>query len=93
MKNISSVKDVEVSHFRTSDSKEVDFVLEKYNGDTIGVEVKLSGSIDTKDIRGLKVLKEAVGDKFKKGILIYTDKEIAPLGENMWAVPVCYFWQ
>ena len=92
-KNISSLKDVEISHFRTSDFKEVDFVLEKYNGDTIGIEVKLSATVDAKDLRGLKVLKDAVGDKFKKGVVVYTGREVVPLGENLWAVPVCYFWQ
>jgi predicted AAA+ superfamily ATPase len=93
MKNVSPLRDVSVSHFRTSDQKEVDFVAEKNNGDTVGIKVKLSGSLDKRDFYGLKLLKEAVGDRFKKGIVLYTGTEIVPWGEGLWAVPVCYLWE
>ena len=92
MKNVTSLIDINVSHFHTSDGKEVDFVVEKHDGDTIGIEVKLDMAIKQEDFRGLKVLKEAVGGKFMKGIIIYTGNEIVPFGEDMWAVPVCYLW-
>ena len=92
MKNATSLIDINVSHFRTSDGKEVDFVVEKHNGDTIGIEVKLDMSIKQEDFKGLKVLKEAMGDRFMKGIVIYTGNEIVPFGDGMWAVPVCYLW-
>jgi len=92
MKNVTSMIDVNVSHFRTSDGKEVDFVVEKPNGDTVGIEVKLDISVKQEDFKGLKVFKEALGDKFAKGIVIYTGNEILPFGDGMWAVPVCYLW-
>jgi predicted AAA+ superfamily ATPase len=92
MKNATSLIDIDVSHFRTSDGKEVDFVVEKHNGDTIGIEVKLDMTIKQEDFKGLKVLKEAVGNKFVKGVVIYTGNEIGTFGEDMWAVPVCYLW-
>jgi predicted AAA+ superfamily ATPase len=93
MKNLSSLPDIEVSHFRTSDQKEVDFVLEKANGDAIGIEVKLQGSPDKHDFATLKLLREALGNKFKKGVVLYTGKELLSFGENLWAVPVCYLWE
>jgi predicted AAA+ superfamily ATPase len=93
MKNASALTDVKVSHFRTQDQKEVDFVVEKTNGDTLGIEVKLSSSVDAKDFGGLKVLREAAGKSFKKGIVVYTGNEIVPFGDKFWAVPVCYFWE
>lgn len=92
MKNLSSLNNVEVSHFRTSDKKEVDFVLENHLGDVVGIEVKLAGSVDTGDTKGLKILKEEVGERFKKGVIIYTGNEIATLGDDIWAVPVSYLW-
>ena len=92
MKNLSSLNNIEVSHFRTSDRKEVDFILENHLGEVVGIEVKLAGSVDTGDMKGLKVLKEEVGDRFNKGIVIYTGNEIAALGDGIWAVPVCYLW-
>jgi predicted AAA+ superfamily ATPase len=93
MKNATSLIDVGISHFRTSDNKEVDFVIEKYNGDTIGIEAKLDRTISKEDFKGLKVLKEAVGKKFLKGIVIYTGDDLISFGENLWAVPVCYLWE
>ena len=93
MKNATSLVDVSISHFRTSDNKEVDFVVEKYNGNTIGIEAKLDRTISKEDFKGLKVLKEATGKKFLKGIVIYTGNEIIPFEKDLWAVPVCYLWE
>jgi predicted AAA+ superfamily ATPase len=93
MKNATSLIDVNISHFRTSDNKEVDFVIEKYNGSTIGIEAKLDRTISKEDFKGLKVLKEAVGNKFLKGIVLYTGNEIIPFEKDLWAVPVCYLWE
>jgi predicted AAA+ superfamily ATPase len=93
MKNTAPLADAEVSHFRTSDQKEVDFVIEKNNGDTIGIEVKLDGAPDNHDFAGIKLLKEALGNKFKKGVVIYPGTELAPFGDDLWAIPVPYLWE
>lgn len=90
MKNACSLTNVSVSHFRTIDNKEVDFVIERAQGETIGIEVKLDCVVNENDFKGLKVLKNAVGEEFKKGIVIYTGNEIVAMGERFWAVPVCF---
>jgi predicted AAA+ superfamily ATPase len=92
MKNASSFTDLEISHFRTSDKKEVDFVLEKGN-ETIGIEVKLSSTPSVHDFNGLRVLKEAAGKRFKKGILFYTGTEMVSFGMDFWAIPVSCLWE
>ena len=92
MKNAVCIPGLDVSHFRTSDQKEVDFVLEK-DGHVIGIEVKLNSTPNLHDFNGLKTLKEIVGERFKRGILIYTGKEKLPFGEDFWAVPACYLWE
>ncbi|GHV96541.1 ATPase [Spirochaetia bacterium] len=93
MKNAAPLADIEVSHFRTADQKEVDFVIEKSNGELIGVEVKLEGVPNNHDFAGLKLLREAVGTKFKKGVVVYSGTELVSFGDGLWAVPVCYFWE
>jgi predicted AAA+ superfamily ATPase len=93
IKNAAMLPGTDVSHFRTSDQKEVDFVIEKTNGDTIGIEVKLDGAPDNHDFYGLKILKDAVGGKFKKGIVLYTGTELISWAKDLWAVPVCYLWK
>ena len=89
---ISKFNNLELSHYRTQSGKEADFVLENMNGDIAGIEVKSSTAIDKKYISGLLELKEICGDKFKKGIVLYTGNDIIPLSDKIWAVPVCYFW-
>lgn len=89
----TSIHNIELSHFRTSTGKEADFVLENNSGEVIGIEVKSSKSIDKKYLSGLQELKDLVGDKFKKGIILYAGKDVIPLSEKMWAVPVSYLWR
>jgi predicted AAA+ superfamily ATPase len=91
-KHLSSLPGYGVFHFRTADRKELDFVIEKSNGDTLGIEVKLGDSLQERDFGGLKLLREAVGKKFKRGVIIYTGNETVPWGENLWALPVSCLW-
>jgi len=92
MKNASSFPGLTVSHFRTSDQKEVDFVIEKKDG-VVGIEVKLDSEPDNHDFAGLKLLREAVRERFRKGIVVYPGTELVPFGEDLWAVPVSYLWE
>lgn len=89
----AKLNNLELSHYRTQSGKEADFVLENAQGDVVGIEVKLAKDIDKKAYSGLLELKELCGDKFKKGIILYTGNDIVPLSEKNWAVPVCYFWK
>lgn len=89
----AKLNNLELSHYRTQSGKEADFVLENAQGDVVGVEVKSAKDIDKKAYSGLLELKELCGDKFKKGIILYTGNDIVPLSEKIWAVPVCYFWK
>lgn len=89
----AKLNNLELSHYRTQSGKEADFVLENSQGDVVGVEVKSAKDIDKKAYSGLLELKELCGDKFNKGIILYTGNDIVPLSEKIWAVPVCYFWE
>lgn len=89
----AKLNNLELSHYRTQSGKEADFVLENAQGDIVAIEVKSAKDIDKKAYSGLLELKELCGDKFKKGIILYTGNDIVPLSEKIWAVPVCYFWK
>lgn len=80
-------------HFRTSDGKEVDFVLERPDGTLAGIEVKAASRVDAGDFRGLKVLQDATGNDFVCGIVLYTGNDIVPFGHNLYAVPISTLWQ
>ncbi len=79
-------------HFRTSDNKEVDFVLERPDGRLAGIEVKSSDTVRARDFKGLKVLQEVAGDDFVCGIVLYTGRDVVPFGEKLLAVPVGAMW-
>jgi predicted AAA+ superfamily ATPase len=75
-------------HFRTLDNKEVDFILEKNNGDLAGIEVKSGATISANDFNGLNTLREISGKSFKCGVVIYLWKNVIPFSDRMFAVPI-----
>jgi len=83
----------ELMHFRTSDGKEVDFVLERPNGRLVGIEVKSSTRVSHSDFKGLKLLQSVTGDDFTCGVVLYAGNEVVPFGEHLFAVPLASLWQ
>ena len=86
--------EVGMYHFRDRNQHEVDIVLERANGNIIGVEVKASASVNPQDFRGLSVLAEFSGKAFEQGVLFYTGQEILPFkhGEfTFYALPIGLF--
>ena len=94
LQKLISCQDQKISlyHFRTSDGKEVDFVLEKANGQLVGIEVKKNDHVDASDFKGLKELKQLVGDDFACGVVLYQGRDAIPFGEDLWAVPLSNLW-
>ncbi len=79
-------------HFRTSDNKEVDFVLETPDGKLVGVETKNRDSVTAADFKGLKVLQHQVKNDFICGIVLYCGQHVIPFGDRLWAIPVSEIW-
>ncbi len=80
-------------HFRTSDHKEVDFILERPNGNLAAIEVKSADTVTARDFRGIKVLRDATGEDFVAGIVLYTGNSVVPFGENLFAAPMSLLWE
>ena len=80
-------------HFHTHSGDEVDLVLEHPDGRIVGVEVKSTASIDAGHFRGLRVLADAAGERFVRGIALYTGGESVPFGKNLMALPMPALWQ
>lgn len=80
-------------HFRTHANVEVDLVLESPSGHLVGIEVKASARVRDEDVRGLELLKELVGDRFRHGIVLYTGTEHLVLGRDLHALPIDSLWQ
>jgi predicted AAA+ superfamily ATPase len=82
----------ELYHFRTSDGKKVDFVLEMPDGSVFAIEVKRSESVTMNDFKGIKAFQELTGKDFIGGIVLYSGKGAVPFGKNLWAVPFFALW-
>ena len=87
-----SDKRLRVSHFRTKEQDEVDLVLEDRQGRVIGIEVKASATVRAPDLRGLRQLQAAVGDKFVQGLVLHDHDRITPFDEKLHAGPVSLLW-
>ncbi len=82
-----------VSFFRTQAGAEVDIVLEGRDGRVVGVEVKAGARLDKRDTRGLEYLREQLGPKFIRGVVLYTGEHVLPAGERIWAMPMDALWR
>ena len=78
---------VRLHHFRSHTGQEVDAVVENGRGKVVGIEIKYSATPSLRDFSGLKALRDALGKKFIRGVLIYTGREAIPFAEDLWAVP------
>ena len=70
---------------------EVDIVIEKDDGKVIGVEVKASASVRRDDFKGLHELSLYAGNRFDKGVLIYSGDQLLSIkfkDRTFYAVPV-----
>jgi len=88
----SSDESAGLYHFRTSDGKEVDFVLECPNGSISGIEVKARDSVTEVDFHGLKELHRQTGYDFMCWITLYLGRKIFLFERRLRAVPVDSRW-
>lgn len=83
---------VTLSHFRTKDGDEVDFVLEDEQSRIVGIEVKASATLRRGDISGLRKLEAAAGDRFVRGLVLHDHDGLRPFSEKISGVPVSVLW-
>ena len=85
-----------VGHWRTHDGAEVDVVIEDgRDGSVVGIEVKSGSRIRSKDRRGLRLLRDTLGDRFKIGVVLHTGPYAArykDADERIIALPVDRLW-
>jgi predicted AAA+ superfamily ATPase len=86
-------RDIRFYHFRDKDMAEVDIVLEHGAGQVAGVEVKAAATVTAADFRGLRRLKEASGERFACGVVLYDGETSARFGDGLYAVPIRTLWE
>ncbi|MFK7604374.1 ATP-binding protein [Deinococcus sp. SM5_A1] len=80
-------------HYRTAGGQEVDAVLEARDGRLVGIEIKASATISAREFAALETLAADTGNRFQRGIVLYTGDRVLPFGEKLHAVPIGALWQ
>jgi predicted AAA+ superfamily ATPase len=84
---------VTTGHWRTHDKDEVDFVIEFDDGDVLAFEVKAGERITDGDLKGLRKLREALGEKFIAGIAFSTGTRSYTAEDRLHVMPVDRLWR
>ncbi len=84
---------VNLYHYRTVTGREVDILLEDAAGRLVGLEVKAASTVGRKDFSGFDALSEDIGDRFMRGIVLYSGEQTVSFGERYLALPVSALWR
>lgn len=82
-----------LGHFRDRSGVEVDLIVERSDGSVIAVEVKSATTVNQADAKGLRFLRDRLGDRFHAGLLLHTGPLTGQLDHRLWAAPVSALWQ
>jgi hypothetical protein len=84
---------IDFFHYRDRDGFEVDVVLVRGSTAVAGVEVKAAASVNDADFRGLRKLREAAGQRFVAGVVLYDGTAATRVGDDLFAVPLRSLWE
>ena len=82
----------EVAHWHTHEDQEVDFLIETYDGGVVAFEIKARGKVVPKDLVGLRLLRELLGDQFRAGFVLNTGQFAGRLEDRIYACPIDRLW-
>jgi len=80
------------SHFRTKDGQEVDLVCETDDSRIAGVELKAASSVEDKDFRGLRLLRDKLGSDFVGGVVLYLGPRSYTREDRLHVLPLDRLW-
>lgn len=79
--------------FRDQTGREIDLIIERANGDVVGVEIKSTSATDSRDFKALRYLRDRLGPRFKAGVVVTTGSDTIPYGDRLHALPLVGLWQ
>jgi predicted AAA+ superfamily ATPase len=79
-------------HYRDRDGREVDVVLGRADGSIVGLEVKSAATVVSADFRSLAYLRDKLGSRFVRGVVLYAGTRALPFGERLSALPLSCLW-
>jgi uncharacterized protein len=79
-------------HWRDRSGAEIDFVLERADGVAVGLEVKTGQTPKQEWFRRLGQMRDALGEAFAAGVVLYGGSRVLPFGDRLLAMPVSALW-
>ncbi len=90
--NLASLADAQgdcaLSHYRDSKKREIDFIVEREDGATLGIEVKAGSSFSEADFNHLKWFATNLANDEFTGVVLYSGEQTLRFGEGFYAVPL-----
>ncbi len=83
---------VHLGHWRV-DNDEVDAVVEFHDGRVLGFEVKANERVSGKDLRGMRKLRDALGDRFVAGVAFSTGTRSYTFEDRLHVLPIDRLWR
>lgn len=84
--------EVQLHHWRITQGHEVDLLLERSNGEVVGIEVKAAATLKADDFKSLTALRDSIGDDFVHGFVLHTGAESLSFGDRLTALPISALW-
>lgn len=89
----TSFAEADLFYYRTRGGLEVDLLVELSRG-IVGIEIKNRETTTSRDLRALRSVAEALGERWKGGLVIYRGDALRPIDEELdvWEMPVDRFF-
>ncbi|MHB1711289.1 MAG: ATP-binding protein [Acidimicrobiales bacterium] len=84
---------VTVGHWRTHDGDEVDYVVEFDDGRILAFEVEANERVSGRDLKGLRALRDSLGDRFIAGVAFSTGARSYNYEDRVCVMPVDRLWR
>ena len=84
---------VTTGHWRTHDGDEVDFVAEFDDGRVLAFEVKANERVPGGDLKGLRKLRDALGERFIAGVALSTGARSYTYEDRLHVMPIDRLWK
>lgn len=81
--------DARLSFYRTRSGMELDLMVE-HDGLCLGIEAKSRDRVVSKDLRAMRAIADALGERWQGGIVAYRGRRLEELDpeRSLWAVPI-----
>jgi uncharacterized protein len=79
-------------YFRTEAGDEADLVLERDDGQVIAFEIKAGSRVSGDDLRGLRLLRDRLGDRLQEAIVFYTGEHAYSHDGRITVLPLDRLW-